>query len=458
MLQTRADHSRTEEKTLHSANPRGKPFQLRAMGLYLVGRHPIRSKGAYSVGRGLNATSTSLCPQPPRLASRVCVSECARIIRARILTIALIVFTLGPLPAMVSGGEAPAPWQHEWEKTVRAAEQEGQLVVYSLSEVGEVIANSGFQKRFPKIKISIVAARGVELVPRVMAERRADKFLADVGNLGNTSPYTLYQAKALDPITSAFILPEVKDESKWWQGKHHFIDPEHKHIFVYVGAPLYLVGYNTKLAGPEGFRSYWDLLDPKWKGKIVAFDPKAGGFSATRDRFFYHHPELGPEFLRRLYSEMGITFYARYPQGEDWLAAGKFVLCLCRHQSISEAKAQGLPVDLLEPSIFREGVGVETRAKTLVMMNKAPHPNAAKLFINWFLSREGQIDFQKISGKFIDAGAEGSLRMDIPKDDIPPRNRLQAGVRYVPQWNPEYFDMKPIAKLISQAQAEAGKK
>jgi iron(III) transport system substrate-binding protein len=376
------------------------------------------------------------------------------------LIAALIVFSTATLliSHAVLAGEVRESWQDEWDRTVKAAEQEGQVVLYSLSEVGNAIVNTGFQKKFPKIKISVVTARGGEHVSRVMAERRAGKFLADVGNLGNTSPYTLYQGKTLDPIASAFILPEVKDESKWWQGKQQFIDPEGKYILVYVGAPLFLVGYNTKLVSPNALKSYWDLLDPRWKGKIAAFDPKAGGFAATRDRFFYHNPELGPSFLRRLFSEMALTLYARYPQGEDWLAAGKFSLCLCRHQSISEAKNQGLPVDLMEPSLFKEGVGVETRAKTLVLMNQAPHPNAAKVFLNWFLSREGQSDFQKTSAKYIDAGAEGSLRMDISKDEIPPRNRLNPGVRYIPQWSPDYFDMKPIAKLITEAQAEAGKK
>jgi iron(III) transport system substrate-binding protein len=376
------------------------------------------------------------------------------------LIAALIVFSTASLliSHAVLAGEVRESWQDEWDRTVKAAEQEGQVVLYSLSEVGNAIANTGFQKKFPKVKISVVTARGGEHVSRVMAERRAGKFLADIGNLGNTSPYRLYQARVLDPIASAFILPEVKDESKWWQGKQQFIDPEGKFILVYVGAPLFLVGYNTKVVSPNALKSYWDLLDPKWKGKIVAFDPKAGGFAATRDRFFYHTPELGPSFLRRLFSEMALTLYARYPQGEDWLAAGKFSLCLCRHQSISEAKNQGLPVDLMEPSLFKEGVGVETRAKTLVLMNQAPHPNAAKVFLNWFLSREGQSDFQKTSAKYIDAGAEGSLRMDISKDEIPPRNRLNPGVRYIPQWSPDYFDMKPIAKLISEAQAEAGKK
>src|SRR5437773_11073177 len=162
--------------------------------------------------------------------------------------------------------ETKASWQTEWDKTVKAAEQEAQVVLYSLSEIGDAIANTGFQKKFPKIKISVVAARGGEHVSRVMAERRAGKFLADIGNLGNTSPYTLYQSKALEPIASAFILPEVKDESKWWQGKQQFIDPEGKFILVYVGAPLFLVGYNTKLFDSSGVKSYLGLRDPKWKG------------------------------------------------------------------------------------------------------------------------------------------------------------------------------------------------
>jgi len=347
--------------------------------------------------------------------------------------------------------------EQEWNRAVRAAEQEGEVVLSSLSEVGEVFTHGGFQKKFPKIKLTVITARGGDQVTRVMAERRAGKFLVDVGNMGNTSPYRLYQAKVLDPIASAFLLPEVEDESKWWQGKHQFIDPEGKYIFVYVAAPLYLVGYNTKLVNPGEFKSYWDLLNPKWKGKITVFDLQAGGFAATRDRFFYYHPELGPEFLSRLYGEMNVTLYRRYPQGEDWLAAGKFSLCLCRHQSISEAKAQGLPVDLVEPAAFKEGIGIETRAKTLVLLNRAPHPNAAKVFISWFLSREGQMDFQKTSAKFTDAGAEGSLRMDISKDEIPPRNRVQSGGKYISQWNPDYFDMQPIIQLINEAQTK-GKK
>ncbi|HWP56979.1 MAG TPA: extracellular solute-binding protein [Candidatus Acidoferrales bacterium] len=370
------------------------------------------------------------------------------------LALAALLLTLG----VSHGGQATLSWQEEWERTVKAAEQEGQLVVYALNDMSELFLHSGFQRKFPKIKMTMVTARAGELANRIVAERRAGKFLGDVANLGNTSPLQVAQAKGFDPIATAFILPEVKDESKWWDGKHQFIDAERKYVLVYVAAPLYLVAYNTQLVNPAEFKSYWDLLNPKWKGKIAVFDLRAGGFANTRERFFYHNPELGPKFLRRLYSEMDVTFYRQYPQGEDWLATGKFALCLCRHQSISEAKSQGLPVDLIDPAQFKEGIGIESRAKTLSLFNRPPHPNAAKVFVNWFLSREGQIDFQKLSAKYIPAGAEGSLRMDIPKDDVAPRNRLVPGVKYIPQWNPELFDMEPIRKLFLEAIGESGKK
>jgi len=359
--------------------------------------------------------------------------------------------------ASTQGAEAKISWQVEWEKTVKAGEQEGQLVLYAQSGFGEMFEKSDFQKKFPKIKVVLVSARGAELVSRIMAERRAGKFIADVGiDFGNDSPWNLYQAKVLDPVPSVFFLPEVADAAAWWQGKHQYIDPEGKYIFVYVGVPQYFVAYNKNLVNREELKSYWDLLSPKWKGKITAFDPQSSGYGATAARFFYHHPELGPKFLKRFYSEMDVTIYRQIPQGEDWLAAGKYSLCLCRHQSIGEAIQQGLPVDEINAHVLKEAPGLGSNSQTLILLNKAPHPNAAKLFINWFLSKEGQTDFQNASASGPE-GALSSLRMDVPKDGIPPRNRIVPGVKYVVQWNPNMLDMKPIRQLISEAIAE-GKK
>src|SRR5215467_15133404 len=92
-----------------------------------------------------------------------------------------------------------------------------------------------FQKKYPEIIVTTVTGRGNQLGPRIMAERRAGKFLVDAYIAGLTSTYEiLYRGKILDPVRATLILPEVLDESKWWQGQHHYIDPENKYIFVFV--------------------------------------------------------------------------------------------------------------------------------------------------------------------------------------------------------------------------------
>ena len=113
----------------------------------------------------------------------------------------------------------------EWERTVKAAEQEGQVAVY---KVGPDAEWQAFQKRFPKIKLVLVATNAAQILQRIMAERRAGKFLADVVRLGGGTTTTLLKAQALDPLPGAFVMPEVKDTSKWFEGKHHYNDAENR--------------------------------------------------------------------------------------------------------------------------------------------------------------------------------------------------------------------------------------
>jgi ABC-type Fe3+ transport system substrate-binding protein len=117
---------------------------------------------------------------------------------------------------------------------------------------------------------------------------------------------------------------------------------------------------------------------------------------------------------------------------------------------------QGLPVD--ELGLMKEGAGLHTQYGTLAFMNKAPNPNAAKVFINWFLSREGQSTLQRAVAK-AGEGAPDSLRIDIPKDDLKPHDRRLEGVRYLDlDSRPEWIEMKPILKAFEEALTEAEKR
>jgi iron(III) transport system substrate-binding protein len=175
-----------------------------------------------------------------------------------------------------------------------------------------------FQKTYPKIKATVATGRGSQLGPRIIAERRAEKYLADLFLGGKGTAYaTLYPGKVLAPLEPLLILPEVRDPSKWWQGKHRYIDPEEKYIFAFVGSGGGVeITYNTKLAMPKEFKTYWDLLNPKWRGKIVATDPRLGGMD-TAVLFFYYHSKLGPEFMKRLYGDMDVTTARDYRQPID---------------------------------------------------------------------------------------------------------------------------------------------
>ena len=176
-------------------------------------------------------------------------------------------------PGIVFGQVKPA-WEAEWEKTEAAARKEGKLSIFLFRRDNIETAVRAFEKKYPEIKITTVATSAPQTGPRMMAERRANKHLWDICICGPTTPYrTFYRANALDPIKSVLILPEVLDESKWWGGKHHYLDPEDRYIFVYIGnisAPS--VYYNIKLVKPDEVKSYWDLVDPKWKGKFATVD------------------------------------------------------------------------------------------------------------------------------------------------------------------------------------------
>ncbi len=342
---------------------------------------------------------------------------------------------------------AQLDWRADWEQTLAAARKEGQVTVY-IYRYERLL--SDFKKEFPGINVVSVTGRGNELTTRIMTERRAGKYIVDVYSGGTGGNYNiLYKGKALDPIKPALILPEVVDESKWYAKEHRYADAEGKYVFAYLANPSDAqLAYNSAQVNPKEFRSYWDVTNPKWKGKIVSLDPRDGGLGATM-QFFYYHPEMGPEFIKKFFSTMDIQFAKNFRQMTDWLAQGRYALCFGCKDSM-RAKNQGLPVEDFDTTRWKEGSSFSAGGGSLSLMNQAPHPNAAKVFINWFLSRKGQIALQKLGDT---DDPPNSRRIDIPKDDVPPTNRLSPDGRYFDVVKPEYADLKPIADLAKEIMA-----
>jgi ABC-type Fe3+ transport system substrate-binding protein len=205
----------------------------------------------------------------------------------------------------------------------------------------------------------------------------------------------------LEPFEPAMILPEVKGPKQWWGG-HIWIDNAKRFIYSSQAYQTENIWYNTELVKPEEFRSFNDLLHPKWVGKIGYLDPRTPGSGTSIWSFLWQL--RGEAFVRKL---AGQKLYLSRDQRvlAESLAKGKvsLVIGLTYYSFLPFLKA-GLPVKPLPNP--RDEVYVSGGSGHVTIIKGAPHPNAAKVFVNWFLSKEGQEIFGKAMG-------QGTRRLDV---------------------------------------------
>jgi iron(III) transport system substrate-binding protein len=345
---------------------------------------------------------------------------------------ALLVACSQPAPSARSTASASAPATGvskpaEWDALVEAARREGEVNFYLAIPAAREGVPEAFEAAYPGIKVRLTVAPNVQLVQRLVAERESRKNLADVIiGPASQSVLVLKPAGVLAPLKPALLLPEVLDGSAWLENRHWWVDASEPYTTLsFQGYVAPTLSYNTRQVDPKEFTSFYDLLNPKWRGKIISNDIRRPGSGATQIRHIWNHPELGPAFIERVFSEMDIQLGADHRQMIDWVAQGRYPLGLWLSSSqITAAQEQGLPISDLTGNAFKEGAGITQGGGTINIADSPPHPNAAKVFINWFLSREGQINWQKHLGN-------PSLRIDIPKDELDPGIVPQPGIKYV---------------------------
>lgn len=341
----------------------------------------------------------------------------------------------------------------DWEKTIAAAEKEGELNIYGQGRAGVGKAIQAFTQAYPKIRLNFIEGSGSNLAKKIMAEKRAGKHFVDlsVGG-GGTMVLVYHKAGLLQPIRPLMLLPEVRDESKWWSQKHLYADPDNRYVFMAQGDGGSGIGaINTNLTKPNDLHSWWDLLQPKWKGKIVMTDPNSAGNIGSW-RFLFYSPDLGPEYIRRLVTETSLTFASNEHQMMDWVGSGKFnIHVMAKLENTQNARKQGLPV--LQVFSDKEGDTISTGSGHLCVFKEAPHPNAVKVYVNWFLSKDGQLTWQNLTGR-------NSFRTDIPKDMLTFKDEQvpKEGREYLLSSLPKYGDVKPLRQLINDVMGGMQKK
>jgi iron(III) transport system substrate-binding protein len=301
----------------------------------------------------------------------------------------------------------------DWESTLAAAKKEGKVSV--ITDVTAALRDAltlDFQKKYG-ITVELFGSAGREVPPRVAAERKAGHFLWDIYIHGSTTALqAMIPMGAFDPLEPALMLPDVKDAKTWRGEAIEFLDPG-KTVMVMTPFHRGTIFYNNKLVNAKEFTSHKDLLNPKWKGKLVVDDPRRGGPGVATFTFFYLHPELGADFIRAL-GKQQLTILRDYAQEVDAVGQGRYPVLVggADFVAINRAK-QGVPIAVVDPRELKEGTDVSPANGNLALFNRARNPNAAKIYVNWLLSKEGQTSFARANGYV-------SARLDVPTDHTEP--------------------------------------
>lgn len=256
------------------------------------------------------------------------------------------------------------------DATLDAAKREGEIVFYASMNLAEAnIMIAEFEKRYPSLQVKLNRAGSEKLLTRVLAEARAKRVAADVIQTVEFSMHILKRSGVLARYIapSDFLYPKnFKDEGFW--------------TTVYYNP--YVTAYNTRLVAPRmAPKTYDDLLDPKWKGKMTMEGTKADWFAGMLQIM---GQERGLQYMRQLAKQEPML-----REGHELLAqliaAGEgFFDINIPASSVDRMKEKGAPIDWIalgEAPAIMVGIG---------LASQAAHVNAAKLFMDFALSREGQ--------------------------------------------------------------------
>ncbi|MBI4334114.1 MAG: extracellular solute-binding protein [Chloroflexi bacterium] len=349
------------------------------------------------------------------------------------LGLLLLSCTAPPASAPAPGASAPltAPaksgWEQDWQKTLAAAGKEGALNIYTPAGADTRMEISKSFKTKYGLDIEWTVGRTAEVAEKVSAERRMGLFTADFGMAAMSWHMTVSKPGGmLDPIKPLLVLPEVMDKTLWFDGEIPWVDNEKMYAINPVLGPVSKLVINTSMVKPGEITSWNDLLDPRWKGKLVFANPVLQTGNFTQIALLTGSVDYWSRFAR---NEPVIVDDDR--TGVEWLARGKYpVTIVGRVDVVEEFVRAGAPIEVVVPKKERAILG--GGAISVVMFNRAPHPNAARVFANWFLTKETGAMLSRLTGV-------QSARLDVPANDLAPGSVRDPSAKYVITESEDYF-------------------
>jgi iron(III) transport system substrate-binding protein len=304
-------------------------------------------------------------------------------------------------------------------KLVEGAKKEGEMVFYTtmtLDQSKEVVDR--FQKKYPFIKPTLFRTGGGPLLNKILTEARGGRYAWDV---------VVCRAEMVVPLMERNLLASYRSpETKMIDDD--LVDKEGYWTSYYVIA--YVLGWNTKLVKREDVpRTYEALVEPKWKGGQLSFDNEAYGMLQGLMRAWGREKAIA--YFKRI-AAIDPSLKRGNTERVALAVAGEYPLTVSYNQTFERMVARGAPIDwvALEPAVVS--------SFPIVLAAKAPHPNAARLYYDFSLSKEGQEMLR------------GMQRIPVRKDVEPDPPRLFRGFKRVVENPEDYKDFEGLVKLYNE--------
>ena len=304
---------------------------------------------------------------------------------------------------------AISPTEVAWSKVIDAAKKEGKVNVYSYNMTGDIgIAVAKAFKQKYGIDVEILTGMATALNERILTEQRMKTVVADIQDSNSSNTGNLKDAGA---TVGSSELPALR-QSGVWRVEPWASDPE-KHIMIHTLA-YYTSFINTDVVkASDEPKSFRELTQPKWRGKVIQTDPRIVSGSGNFFTTLLQRKLMDQETVRAIGTN-NVNYVTTDQESRTGLIQGRYSLILMVSPgSFATALKEGITLPV-KPLAFEEGTLVTNRAMTAI--KGSPHPNAAKLLMDWLLTLEGQTVFLQAVGL-------PPVRSDVP-DFTPPAMRF----------------------------------
>ena len=293
-----------------------------------------------------------------------------------------------------------SPEDAAWSKVVEAAKKEKSLTIYSYNLVGDIglAISKTFKERYD-VRLDIVTGRGAEFNERIKVERRMGQVVGDMTTGSSLQVKNMKNAGLTIGVASELPVFREKDV---WVGDIFAVDPQDKHVIAF-NFSAYTPWINTKIVKPGEEPKLWkDFLNPKFKGQMMVPDPVTNAGMNLVFIPLMREKVIDIDYIKDLYKQ-DLLFTRTTNDEAGLLSRGERSISVRGTSSeFARFASEGAPVKAIA---IEDGTVVGP--VTTSVFEGAPHPNAAKVFTNWFLSQEGQT----IWGKW---ASLDSVRKDVP--------------------------------------------